>query len=810
MLLNAEKKGIDGDDIGGMTKNIQSNGKVMEEESRNILNRIPGSSSLIEMFLEDDADEWRDSLSINILSLIHERVIEQGSHIAIVNGEARMTYDELWSRSDAIASFLREKGAEQGDLIAVLMDPQIDVIPTIIGILKTGASYLPLDSYTPDERIRTILSSSGCRYVATDLKNQDRISYEYRAVLPPQSTSPSFTSAIPLPIDVCYVIYTSGSTGTPKGVVVQHRALMNLCRWHIRTFALTERDHTTRYAGFGFDAAVWEIFPSLIAGATIYQIPEEIRLDLKKLNEYFMDNAISVSFLPTPICEQFLTLENHSLRILLTGGDKLNHFSGKHSYRVFNNYGPTENTVVATSLEVIENSSNIPIGKPIDGVQAYVMDKKGRLCPPFAQGELYLGGASLARGYLYDEEKTKAAFVETSFGRLYRTGDLVRWDEERNLLFYGRKDHQVKINGNRIELGEIEHTMCQFEGINGAVVLIDTRNEIKHLIAYFVSTAEISLSDLRSFLSDQLPYYMIPEYFMALEEFPLTANGKIDRKALPTVSVEQEEDSSDWTETEARLGELWKELLGRDDIRRNDHFMDAGGNSILVVKMKQSIDQWYPNTVTISDIFGHPSISSLSLFIDQKQEKKSQCSLVPIKFSPATMNFLQSGMESLTAESILQQAIQKQKTEDEGLLSAVLISCYAISLQKFIEDTNIPIYVGTTKGVMDFSLPLDEFKDLVEIVEYVQGQMRTRSAKKQRYMQNVTLTDGERTLGLVLQEDAHALLQPSLDFGVIIQLDEHDLRLSVQYRKMDGAFCRIFLQKLMTLINTIFIADVVN
>ncbi|MGG4268575.1 AMP-binding protein, partial [Peribacillus simplex] len=296
---------------------------------------------------------------------------------------------------------------------------------------------------------------------------------------------------------------------------------------------MTEDDRAAKYAGVGFDASVWEIFPYLISGATIYLVPEEIRLDLEALHHFYNEHSITIGFLPTQLCEQFMERDLRSLRVLTTGGDKLNRYQ-KQSYRLFNNYGPTENTVVATSYEVTDALENLPIGRPIQNVQAYVLDQHHQLQPTGVPGELCLSGESLARGYLNRPDLTVERFIDHPFEegkRLYKTGDLVKWTPEGNLVFLGRIDEQVQIRGYRVEPGEVSYHFGRIDGIEEAYVLADP--EGSYLCGYYRSENELEAKALQDQLKDQLPAYMIPTHFIRVEAFPLTPNGKVDRKQLP-------------------------------------------------------------------------------------------------------------------------------------------------------------------------------------------------------------------------------------------------------------------------------------
>ena len=485
---------------------------------------------------------------------------------------------------------------------------------------------MPIDPEYPAERVKFILNDSkvdilliqGHSQVKDDLK-QEVINLNNEETYEAEGSNPEVHNR---PEDLAYVIYTSGSTGQPKGVMVEHRSLINLSKWHIDFYKVSRRDRSTKYAGFGFDASVWEVFPYLIVGATIHIIGNELKLDVRKLNEYYEKNRITISFLPTPICEQFIRLDNQSLRALLTGGDKLKHYETK-KYHVINNYGPTENTVVATSFLIDKGYHNIPIGKPIDNVRIYILDKYLNMQPIGVPGELFISGDSLARGYYNHPELTAEKFIPNPFNSLefrvyslelsdnnqnsqlltlhsqqnsdsqlftlnsklmYKTGDLARWLPDGNIEFLGRLDYQVKIRGYRIELIEIESRLLKHEVIKEAVVISkEDPQGGKYLAAYFTGERELTGMELREHLSKELPDYMIPSSFIQLEKLPLTSNGKIDRKALPepdgniNTGVKYEAPTN---ETEHKLVEIWREILGVESIGINDNFFTLGGHSL--------------------------------------------------------------------------------------------------------------------------------------------------------------------------------------------------------------------------------------
>ncbi|MFZ5989908.1 MAG: amino acid adenylation domain-containing protein, partial [Bacillota bacterium] len=414
--------------------------------------------------------------------------------------------------------------------------------------------------------------------------------------------------------DIAYIIYTSGTTGKPKGVMIRHGSLANLCCWHNAYYSVTESDRATQYAGFSFDASVWEVYPYLVAGASIYLIGDDQRFDTRELNHYFEEKGITISFLPTQICEQFIQLENKSLRKLLTGGDKLKYYRSV-GYDLINNYGPTENTVVTTSFEVKQEYDNIPIGKPVWNTEVYILDRDNRLQPIGMPGELCVSGCGLATGYLNNAQLTSEKFVKNPFKndmRMYRTGDMARWLPDGNIEFLGRIDQQVKIRGYRIELGEIESKLICHDLVRSAVVIDrEDREGNKYLCAYLEVEGEYCVQDFREYLLKELPEYMVPAYYVIMDKIPLTPNGKIDKKNLPDpegASRTDTEHEAPRDEIECKLVEIWKEVLETSKVSINDNFFEIGGHSLKATVLTSKIYKEMAIEVPLSQVFNMPNL----------------------------------------------------------------------------------------------------------------------------------------------------------------------------------------------------------
>jgi amino acid adenylation domain-containing protein len=440
--------------------------------------------------------------------------------------------------------------------------------------------------------------------------------------------------------NLAYVIYTSGSTGQPKGVQITHKSLLNLVFWHHQAFSVTPNDRATQLAGTGFDAAVWELWSYLTIGATIH-IPDDMtRLDAAAFRDWLVAQAITISFAPTALAESLMTLDwprETALRVLLTGGDTLRVYPPETlPFRVFNNYGPTECTVVTTSAKVWPNAHPLhppTIGRPIANRRVYILDAYRNPVPIGVVGEIYIGGDGVARGYLNRPELTAERFIYHSFDgkpeeRLYKTGDLARYLPDGNIEFLGRTDNQVKVRGYRIELGEIESVLKQHPAVEQSVVLVRKDNPgDQRLVAYVVSKQQSppTVSELCSFMRKKLSEYMVPSVFIFLDTLPLTANGKVNRQALPVPDQSRPDLENAFvaprTAVEEVLAKIWGDILKLERVGIYDNFFELGGHSLLATQVMSRINQALRVESPLRTLFETPTIAGWVMTMDQDSDQ---------------------------------------------------------------------------------------------------------------------------------------------------------------------------------------------
>lgn len=579
------------------------------------------------------------------------------SGIAVNCGSQSITYGDLNKKADAIAAGICNKNIAPGSFIALYMERSIDLMAAILGILKSGCAYVPIDMSYPADRISFLLSDSGANCIITSRNLNTDFANETQSLLFAEdfdsNDSIAEVQVRVAPTDLAYMIYTSGSTGKPKGVAIEHRSAVNYITWCNRYyFANGKTGNFGLYSSLSFDLTVTSIFCSLSMGKTLTVFPQD--LDVVEIFRQTFNNKSVIDVIKlTPA--HILLLENLNLNCTnivaaIVGGEEL---TARHvnilrkvnpAIRIFNEYGPTEATVGCIVKEVVQDGDVATIGRPIQNTRIYILDEYHNMLPPGIPGRLFIGGAGLARHYHNRTDLTTEKFIVLSidggFELLYDSGDLARFRTDGEIEFLGRIDNQVKIRGYRIELGEIECELIKHPDINEELVIAHTGNTgEKQLVAYVVlnRNAQASPAQLASFLKLSLPDFMIPAHFIFLDKLPLTSNGKIDRKALPSPegpivnsSVKYEEPANP---LEEMLANIWCQVLGLERVGRKDDFFELGGHSIIGVRICNEIEKQLGVHIQLSAIFRAPNIEELSKLINKEESTRPWSCLVPLKSS---------------------------------------------------------------------------------------------------------------------------------------------------------------------------------
>ncbi|MCK5056392.1 MAG: amino acid adenylation domain-containing protein, partial [Candidatus Aminicenantes bacterium] len=517
----------------------------------------------------------------SIRELFEEQVQQNPDNIAVAYENKQSTYRELNEKADRLARDLIEKGVEAGNIVGIMEERSIEMIMGLLGILKTGGAYLPIDVNYPEQRIDHILKDGAVRHLLTPFHLEDSIKFEGSIIHIREEDLRCGSGSAPHPADssgsLAYVMYTSGTTGRPKGILVDNRSVVRLVK-NTNYVEFRQGDRILQTGALSFDASTFEIWGSLLNGLTLYLVDKDIILSPENIKKIVHSYQISILWMTAAL---FNRMSDADVRIfaplghLLVGGDVLStpHINRVREafpdLRIINGYGPTENTTFSTTFSIDEEYiQNIPIGSPIANSSAYVFDASKNIVPTGIMGELFVGGDGVARGYLNNPELTAQQFIYNPFKeneRLYGTGDKVRRLHDGNIEFIGRFDHQVKIRGFRIELGEIESLIIKYSGVADATVLVreDVPRE-KQLVGYFVTVGKaekFAINELREFLEQRLPGYMVPSAFVEMEVLPLTPNGKINRKALPAPERSRQETGVEYiaprTDTEEKLVKIW-------------------------------------------------------------------------------------------------------------------------------------------------------------------------------------------------------------------------------------------------------------
>ncbi|MBO4661024.1 MAG: amino acid adenylation domain-containing protein [Prevotella sp.] len=566
-----------------------------------------------------------------IVSLFRNQAQKTPENIAVVYKDTRLTYREVDELSDRIAGYIASKGLGLEDVVSVLI-PRCEWMPIAsLGIMKAGCAYEPLDPSYPKERLNFMMKDANAKLLIADEELRPIVDeYHGDVILTKELMGLPIVKDLPegpKPDSLYILLYTSGSTGVPKGCQLIHSNLVAFIHWYHRYFDLQDTDKVTAYASYGFDANMYDTYPALTRGATLYIIPEEIRLDLIAMNDYFEREHITNAFMTTQVAYQFATtIENHSLKHFTTGGEKLASLSPPKGYKLHNAYGPTETTILETCYQVDQELRNIPIGKAIDNMRLYIVDSHGHRLPAGAVGELWASGPQVGRGYLNRPEKTAEVFVKNPFlsietdskyASCYRTGDIVRYLPDGNIQFVGRSDGQVKIRGFRIELKEIEAVIREFPDIKDVTVqAFDDEGGGKFVAAYIVSDKTINIEALNNFILDQKPPYMVPAVTMQIESIPLNQNQKVDKRALPkaeksVATQAQQAVQAPMNVLEQELHQMVAGIVNNTDFGITTVLGYAGLTSISAIKLAVQVNKRYGVTLNSKSLVKSGTLQSI-------------------------------------------------------------------------------------------------------------------------------------------------------------------------------------------------------
>ena len=590
----------------------------------------------IRLLFEEETKMEDDSSHVGktFVDLFREAVQKYPDRPAVRDGMGEITYKELDKLSDYVAQKLTENGFGREKAAGILCGRTKEFAIGYVGVMKAGGAYVPLDPEYPQSRIEYMLKDSGAENLLVVNRYRSLVGFYDKNIISLDNVAAqaeNFELSVELtppdPENLAYMIYTSGSTGKPKGVMLEQRNLMNLIEYICQTRKLTPDDIVAEFASFCFDASVIDLFAPLTAGSVLYILPEGIRKDAVAVGKFIKDANITTATFPTQMGELVAELleDAPSLKFVTLGGEKFKYYR-KRTYQMINGYGPTENTVSSTEFWVDKQYDNIPIGKSQRNVRSYIVDENLNRLPVGASGELCHSGRQIARGYHNLPEKTASVFVENPFSvceedkRLYRTGDMVRMKGDGNIEYIGRIDSQVKIRGYRVELGEIEGAIVKHELVRSAAVTVIEKGGNKYITAYYTGET-IPDDQLKTFLEPLIPDYMMPSFFVHIEELPITPGGKVDKKALPLPEITTAASATyvePVTAAQRALCEIFEKALGTEKVGIEDNFFELGGSSLTASKvavmcLSKNI------SIVYADIFKYPTVRELAAIVDNSE-----------------------------------------------------------------------------------------------------------------------------------------------------------------------------------------------
>lgn len=702
-----DDKRFDADTITQMLGHLQTlfEGMIANRNRRLSELALSTAAEQQQLLVEWNATQADYPQELCIHQWFEAQVTQTPDAVAVMCEDQQLTYRELNTRANQLAHYLNKLGVKPEVLVGLCVERSPHMLIGLLGILKAGGAYVPLDPAYPQERLAFMLQDAQIAVLLTQQFLLDQLpnpqaqvvclDTDWTLIAQASETNPfNLTEAD----NLAYLIYTSGSTGTPKGVMISHRSLVNYTAAVSLEYAIAASDRVLQFASISFDVAAEEIFPCLVQGATLVLRTDEMLNSVSEFLQHSRNLELTVLNLPTAFWHQVTAELSASMalpepvRLVIIGGERAlperlatwQQQVGQH-VRLVNCYGPTETTIGATMCDLsgpraVEMAGRVPIGKPLQNIQTYVLDSDLQPVPIGAPGELYLGGVGVARGYLHRPELTAKTFIPNPYSdgeRLYKTGDLVRYRADGNIEYLGRMDAQVKIRGFRIELGEIAVILNQHPAVRETVVLAPEKDQgDKRLVAYFVPAQDPApaMSELRRFLKQKLPEYMVPAAFVQLEGLPLTPNGKLDHNALPEPDTTRPELEKTFvapcTPIEMKLSQIWAQVLGVQQVGIYDNFFELGGDSILTIQIVARANQ-AGLQLTPKQLFEHQNVAELAAVALAKQALQAEQGVTGASLTPIQKWFLEQNLPDLHPfnQAVLLEARQ---TLDLALLEQAL------------------------------------------------------------------------------------------------------------------------------------------
>ncbi|WP_172674751.1 non-ribosomal peptide synthetase [Cellulosilyticum ruminicola] len=676
---------------------------------------------------------------ITAKGLISDAFEKYSNESAIWFENREMTFAELEERVNVLANYLVSKGAKSGQVVAMLLERTPDLIATLLAIQTIGATWLPLDIAFPEERLSYMLQKSQAQYliysrkgILGNFRELDIVGIDINDVQEvPNIQEVNYESKV---VDIAYVIFTSGSTGKPKGTAIEQGALANFIVGMKESLEYQEKGRIACMTTASFDIFLLETVFCLAHGGCIVLGKEDEVINPEKIANLVC--AGNVNYLQiTPTRLQLLCTNKEASRkvlqhinTLIVGGEAFpNHLlSTLQEYknlRIFNVYGPTE-TCIWSACKELTYSQDVTIGLPIANTQIYILDARKQLVPNLVEGDLWIGGKGVARGYIGDANLTNERFIKNPFGegRMYCTGDRAKW-ENGELVCLGRADNQVKIRGYRIELEEIEQVIKNYQGIsNAAANIYELTPGNKILVAYFSSAekGKIEVEEVKEWLRSQLPDYMVPAILMEIPKIPQTYNGKVDRNALPVPERKEEIKEDISNPIDKKLVAIWKRILGDQDIALNDNFFDIGGNSFNLVLMQAELEQDFEGIFEVTDLFSNPTIIKQRQFIESNMKNDSHIGTFSISPEWIEINNGEEGCLQVALEHKLNQSMQQIGNTYHLNVQGIIGALFAVCLNKVGNMNMLPVWFSNQNGELDLvSFDFNAYETLDEVFEEI-------------------------------------------------------------------------------------------